>query len=70
MNSGENAMRMYHYFQEGVKIPKIKSGRVKRVDKFKRNLNATLDRIKEILLKDSYDGEKVKQLKMLLGQET
>lgn len=61
-------MKMFNYFKEGIEIPRSKLQIGKGVDQFKSNLNATLDRIKEILLKDSYDGEKVRQLKMLLGQ--
>ena len=34
---------------------------------FQNNHNAVIDRVKEILLKNSNDTEKIKQIKMLLN---
>lgn len=58
---------MNNYFRESGNCSPAKGKWSVNSNMFQNNQNAVIDRIKEILLKNSHDTEKIRQIKMLLN---
>lgn len=64
-NASQNALKMNNYFKDNSSPVKGKWSVNSHM--FQNNQNAVVDRVKEILLKNSHDTEKIRQIKMLLN---